>query len=178
MCRNLLYGFYKLRGSIILLPVGSFEDHFDEPMVLDTLLALEVACRAAERCGWLVAWPIGYSFSPEHKHSISLDEDLDALLVSWIAESFLRLGAERVVIVDGHYGHKLALERVAEMKGIGYVNVWDLLASMGYREFNSQLRFEKMLARYLEDEDRVAEEDLSRLSSLLASKLGCWASHT
>lgn len=172
-CKNLLYSFYELRESIILLPVGSFEDHFDEPMVLDTLLAFEAACRVAERCGWLVAWPLGYSFSPEHKHSVSLDEDLDALLVSWIAKSLLRLGAGRVIIVDGHYGHKTALERVAETKGIGYVNVWDLLASMGYREFSDQVRFEKMLAKYLENEDRAAEEDLSRLSSLLASRLGC-----
>ena len=172
-CEELLYGYRELRGAIVLLPVGSFEDHFEEPMVLDTLLAFEVSCRIARRCGWRVAWPLGYSFSPEHRYSVSLDEDLDASIVSWIAGSFLRLGASRVVVVDGHYGHRVALERVAGTRGFGYINVWDALIGMGYSSFNKQLHFEKIFARYLRNGDKQVEEILSHLSAMLASRLGC-----
>ena len=172
-CEELLYSYKELRGAVVLLPVGSFEDHFEEPMVLDTLLAFEASCRAAKRCGWLVAWPLGYSFSPEHRYSISIDEDLDASLISWIAGSLLRLGANRVIVVDGHYGHRAALERVAKVRGFGYINVWDVLISIGYSSFNEQVRFEKAFAKYLRSGDKQVDETLSRLSAVLVSRFGC-----
>ena len=174
-CEELLYGYRELRGAVVLLPVGSFEDHFEEPMVLDTLLAFEVSCRLARRCGWLVAWPLGYAFSPEHRYSVSLDEDLDASLVAWIAGSLLRLGASRVIVVDGHYGHRVALEHVAKTRGFGYINVWDTLISMGYSSFDKQVGFEKAFAEYLRNENKHVEETLSRLSAVLVSRLGCIA---
>jgi len=172
-CEELLYNYREVRGAVVLLPVGSFEDHFEEPMVLDTLLAFDASCRVARGCGWLVAWPLGYSFSPEHRYSISLDEDLDASLISWIASSFLRLGASRVIVVDGHYGHRAALERVAESRGLDYINVWDVLTSMGYSSFDEQVSFEKAFAKYLRSRDKQVEETMTRLSDVLASRLGC-----
>ncbi len=174
-CRELLYGYRELRGAVVLLPVGSFEDHFEEPMVLDTLLAFEISCRVAKQCGWLVAWPLGYSFSPEHRYSVSLDEDLDAALVAWVAGSLLRLGASRVIVVDGHYGHRVALEHVAKTRGLGYINVWDALTSMGYSSFDEQVGFEKAFAGYLRNGDKHVEETLSRLLAMLTSRLGCIA---
>ena len=172
-CRELLYDHRAILGSTVLLPVGSFEDHFEEPMVLDTLLALEVSCRAADICDALVAWPIGYSFSPGHARSVSLDEDMVGRLVGLVVEGLGRLGASRVVVVDGHYGHRVVVERVSASRGALYVNVWDLLVEEGFETFEKQVLFERMLGSYLRGEGGYVVRVLERIASRLAERLGC-----
>jgi len=144
-CRWILFTHRELRGSTVVLPLGSFEDHGEEAMMLDTLLALEASCRLAQRCNWLVAWPLGYGFSPEHRYSVSLDEDLVARLVLHIARGLEALGARRVVVLDAHYGHREAVMRATTSRGYVYINVWDLVAELGYYGFSEQLAFEKEL---------------------------------
>ncbi|BEP16879.1 hypothetical protein PYJP_02310 [Pyrofollis japonicus] len=146
-CNRMLYGYRELRGALVLLPLGSFEDHEDLPMVLDTLLATETACRAAEKCAALVAWPLGYGFSPMHKYSVSLDEDEVARLVLGITSSLYSIGASRVIVIDGHYGHREAVMRATAPRGISYVNVWDVLSKLGLNSFDKQIGFERELAK-------------------------------
>ena len=172
-CSRMLYGFSRVSGSVVLVPVGSFEDHFDEPMVLDTLLALEASCRVAEKCGWLVAWPLGYGFSPGHRYSVSLDEDLDARLVLHVADSLRRLGARRIVVVDGHYGHSVGLGSVLRSRGHDYINVWSVLEGLGYSDFEKQVLFEKLFSRYLQRGRGDAATVLEMLAEELARLLEC-----
>jgi hypothetical protein len=146
-CNRMLYGYQELHGALVLLPLGSFEDHEDLPVVLDTLLATETACRVAEKCAALVAWPLGYGFSPVHWYSVSLGEDEVARLVLGVANGLYSMGASRVIVVDGHYGHREAVMRATAPRGIGYVNVWDILSELGIDSFKKQIGFERELAK-------------------------------
>jgi creatinine amidohydrolase/Fe(II)-dependent formamide hydrolase-like protein len=146
-CSRMLYGYRELHGALVLLPLGSFEDHEDLPVILDTLLATETACRVAEKCAALVAWPLGYGFSPVHRCSVSLGEDEVARLVLDVASGLYSMGASRVIVVDGHYGHREAVMRATAPRGIGYVNVWDILSWFGLDSFEKQIGFERELAK-------------------------------
>lgn len=172
-CSRLLYGFRSIRGAGVVVPIGSFEDHFEEPMILDTLLALEIGCRVAEACNWLVAWPLGYGFSPGHRYSVSLGEDLVARLVLHVADSLKRLGATRVVVIDGHYGHSVGLGNAVRSRGYEYVNVWDELIHIGYSSFDEQVLFEKLFSKYLRGGEPIVAEILDRVARGLALSLGC-----
>ncbi len=144
LCPGLAYGHKVFNGSAVTVPVGSFEDHGPFTPSLDTLLAFDASCMASRLCSVLVAWPIGYGFSPEHTWSVSLDEDGVARLVARIVESLKRRGARRVIVVDGHYGHREVLARIL---GGSYINVWDILVEEGLDSFDKQLEFEAMLIR-------------------------------
>ncbi len=62
-------------------------------------------------------------FSPKHAYSISLDEDMVGALVARVVEGLRRLGAARVVVVDGHHSHRVVVERVARARGGEYINL-------------------------------------------------------
>ncbi len=145
-CPGLVRGYRWLHGAVVALPLGSFEDRGWMPVVLDTLLALEVSCTASRLCGVLVAWPLGYGFSPGHGWSVSLDEDSVAGLAAEVAAALLRRGASRVVVVDGHYGHMEPVRRAVEAAGALYLNVWRVLEELGVRRFREQLGFERLLS--------------------------------
>ncbi len=160
VCPGLLFSHRRVAESRIVLPVGSFEDHIDLPVIFDTLLALEAACRASRLCGILVAWPLGYGFSPEHEWSVSLGEDDIARLAAHVVKSLKRRGVREVVVVDGHYGHSLAIRKAVEAAGARYVNVWKVFEKKGVKGFRAQLVLEQRLYRG-EDTgllDTVAEE--------------------
>ncbi len=145
-CR-LLWGHREARGRVLLLPVGSLEDRPRGPVALDTLLALLVSCLAAEELDALVAWPLGYGYSPLHKRWAG-PRSPEALgrLVAEIVEGLQGMGASAVVVVDGHYGHRGAVRAAAAAAGAGYVNAWEaLIEETRARSLGEQLRLEEEL---------------------------------
>ncbi|MFT3900844.1 MAG: mycofactocin biosynthesis peptidyl-dipeptidase MftE [Gordonia sp. (in: high G+C Gram-positive bacteria)] len=95
-------------GALVLVPLGATEQHGPHlPLDTDTRIAVEVATRAAERIGALVAPAIGYGASGEHEDfagTISIGHDaLRTLLVEYGRSA---CGwARRVVFVNGHGGN-------------------------------------------------------------------------
>ncbi|MET1100981.1 MAG: creatininase family protein [Pyrodictiaceae archaeon] len=117
-------------------------------MVLDTLIALEVACRVARHCHVLVAWPLGYGYSPTHRRWAGFDNSLLQEVVKSIVGTLLeRIGYERVLVLDAHYGHKDIVLKAIRGYGdrVVYFNFWDKAISMGYRSLTQQLSLEELL---------------------------------
>jgi creatinine amidohydrolase len=100
-------------GAFPVLTVASCEQHGDHlPVNTDTVSAYRVAMAAAERCTEafaLVLPPPSFGFSPHHKAwpgTITLSLSTFLALVTDVAESVMRTGFDRLLIVNGHGGNK------------------------------------------------------------------------
>lgn len=148
-CPFLYLSAQALRDArLLVLPIGSFEDHQKAPMTLDTLLALVVACTASHICGTpgtAILWPLGYGYSPLHRYWVGLGPEQVAGLVRALLRSARGITATeaRLAVIDGHYGHREVVEEAAMGEGACYFNVWSALYSLGLRSFEEQLGFEK-----------------------------------
>lgn len=102
-------------GRIVLLPLGSIEQHGPMiPVGCDTLIAatrcLEGARRARERFGVrsLTLPPIPYGYAAHHTDfagTVSLEMELYIRLMKNILREALRPGFRRIVLVTGHGGN-------------------------------------------------------------------------
>jgi len=160
-CPGLLSTHRDVRGSAIIVPVGSYEDRPTGPAALDTFLALIVACEAGKRCGASVTPPLSFGHSPYHRAWAGMSREVLAAAFAEIvftAKKLLR--AERVVVVDGHYGNKPVLERVAAAMGAAYLNMWDIISASGYRSSESMMRFEELLTEHIISGGRPEVEEV------------------
>lgn len=160
-CPGLLSSHREVRGSVLIVPVGSFEDRPTGPAALDTFLALMVACEVGRRCGATVTPPLSFGHSPSHKAWAGLSREVLGAAMAEIvftARRFMRAG--KVVIVDGHYGNKPVLEQVAKAMGVQYINVWDVVADSGYGSGEAMMRFERLVAEYVGGGERPEVEEV------------------
>ncbi|MFO0998254.1 MAG: creatininase family protein [Alphaproteobacteria bacterium] len=109
------------RGAIAVVPVGSIEQHGPHlPVQVDTLLATEVARRAARRVAAkqpIVVTPTVWSGLAEHHMSlgatITLDFETFAAVLRCVCRSVLRHGFRRILLLNGHGGNITALNVIA-----------------------------------------------------------------
>ena len=99
-------------GAVLLLPIGSVEQHGPHlPLDTDANAATEVAERAARRLvdpPALVLPPISWGLSPywlPFPGTLSLRPETILALISDIGASVARHGCRRIVIVNGHGGN-------------------------------------------------------------------------
>lgn len=99
-------------GALAVLTVGSCEQHGDHlPVNTDSVSAYEVAMRAAARCASphvLVLPAPQFGFSPHHKAwpgTITLSLATFVALVTDVADSVMRAGFDRLLVVNGHGGN-------------------------------------------------------------------------
>lgn len=117
----------ELRGGVLLVPVGSTEQHGPHlPLDTDTRIAVAVARRAAG-AGVAVAPAIAFGASGEHEGfagTVSIGhEALRAVLVE-LGRSASRW-AQRIVFVNGHGGNLPTVpDAVALLRGEGRDAVW------------------------------------------------------
>ncbi len=134
--------------------MGSVEDRPWGPAALDCVLASEVACRAAERCGVLAAPPLCYGLWDEtHSWGLYAEPGVLRALLESIAGWASRLGS-RLVVLNAHVGNRV-LEGLTRVE---WIDVWRLLEGEGVAGWEEQVRLEKMIARGEAGEllDRVA----------------------
>jgi creatinine amidohydrolase len=121
-------------GAVVLLPVGSLEQHGDHlPIATDTLLAEEVCLRAAAAAGRdvLVAPPFWAGFSPHHVRfgaTVSLPGEGFLRVLREVVEGF-RAWAPRLLLVNGHGGNRGPLITLALETGVAVVSYWEPAAT-------------------------------------------------
>jgi creatinine amidohydrolase len=112
-------------GSVVIIPVGSIEQHgYHLPVATDTLLADAVAHQGAERVAddvpVLVTPPIWSGYSP-HQMSLggTLTIELDHMLelLEDVAEAALDNGFDGVCFVNGHGGNSSIIDNAVSIVG-------------------------------------------------------------
>jgi creatinine amidohydrolase len=98
------------RSDIVLVPIGSCEQHGAHlPLGTDTITALEVARRAAEKADVPYAPPFWAGYSPQHMRETeaavgTITFRAATLLEAWydICRSLIHHGWNKLVFVNGH----------------------------------------------------------------------------
>jgi len=100
-------------GSIAILPFGALEEHGPHlPLATDTITAVEVARRLAERLDavLLPAVPYGDTWNTAgYPGTVSLATATVAAIATDVGRSLAASGASRLVVVNGDWGNRLPL---------------------------------------------------------------------
>lgn len=121
------------RGTVLILPVGSTEQHGPHlPVGTDTMVAVSLAEAASEKTGAVVAPPLWFGWSPHHMvlpGTITVRPEILLELVYDVIESLAKHGCTKMVIVNGHRlvnipWLQIACERARRVLGI-HVVVFD-----------------------------------------------------
>lgn len=106
------------RNPVIILPVGSLEQHGPHsPLASDTIIPTEIGKAVAAEIGGLVAPAIAYGYKSMPRTgggnhfpgTTSLDGDTLVRLTRDILCEFARHGAKRILILDSHYENEMFL---------------------------------------------------------------------
>ncbi|WP_197495251.1 creatininase family protein [Mycobacterium kyorinense] len=108
------------RGGLVLLPVGSIEQHGPHlPSGVDALLALEAANRVAtlliERMPVVVAPPLWWGLAEHHMRfggTLTLSLPTYHAVLRDVCRSIMRAGFTRIALVNGHGGNISALNAI------------------------------------------------------------------
>src|SRR5918998_4703708 len=109
---------FQERSDIVLVPIGSCEQHGAPlPLGTDTITALEVSRRAAEKADVLYAPPLWAGYSPQHLRDTEAGvgtitvraATLNELLYD-IARSLIHHGWNKLVFVNGHGSNTKVLD--------------------------------------------------------------------
>ena len=133
--------------SLVLIPIGSFEQHGPSgPVLTDTYIPTEVCRRVAQQIGAVVAPSVPYGLSYLHKGFtgvVYLRMSTFAALVEDLCAQFATMGFKRICFVNGHYDNTYAVAYACASagetlpKGVrAYViNYWDGMAPDAAGEF-------------------------------------------
>lgn len=119
------------RGSVLVLPVGSVEQHGHHlPVGTDTILADAVASLGAERAARaapiLVAPPVWSGYSPHHLPfggTFSVRFETLLHLLEDLADSALENGFDALVLLNGHGGNAALVSGVTSTIGVDHPDV-------------------------------------------------------
>lgn len=129
---------YLQQDDVILLPVGSVEQHGPHlPVMTDAAEAIAVALGAGRRAAVLVAPPIWYGWTPHHMAypgTITLRPETLTALIEDVCRSLVYHGFKRILILNGHRVANLppieiAVARTRNTTG-AYVALYDLALSV------------------------------------------------
>ena len=160
MTRKEIEAYLKSFGvdSKVILPVGSTEQHGTHlPVSTDSLIALEVAKRTAPEIDALIAPPIVFGLSGDHRPAggvISIQMNTLSLLIKDVIMSLSEQGFREIIALNGHY-----------------TNAWTILHSIN--EIQQQLP-EGSIAFSLSYWDALTPEQAAHFMSM---KAGVHANH-
>ncbi len=106
----------EFNDFIFIIPIGSIEQHCDAPLALDSLIAEKIAYGLCNIMENIVIMPtVYYGFSPEWSNvegTISLSIETFSGLIKSILDSLNKIGAKRIVFLNGHGGNSYILETI------------------------------------------------------------------
>ena len=122
---------YLKEKDIILIPVGSVEQHSPYGLIGTDFIAAEcIARETGKRMGVMVAPTLAYGISPHHmafSGSATLMPETLILVVRDIVTSFLSHGFRRIFFINGHGGNvnaiKAGLQRLKADNCPGIINI-------------------------------------------------------
>lgn len=170
-CPGMLYSHKEMRKRAVVLPIGSLEDRPEGPAALDTLMAVAAACEASKLCGVAVTPPMSFGYSPKHRRWAGLRRGTLAIVITEVVTRLKEsMMVPRVVIVDGHYGHKEVVSGAAMAAGAYYVNLWDVIVSEGITTPDEYEEFERTVAAEIAEEDaRVLKRAIDAVARIICS---------
>ncbi len=134
-------------GAIVLVPIGSTEQHGPHgPLLTDVLIPNEVCRRVAPQVGALVAPSVNYGLSYPHRGFtgvVYLRMSTFSALVEDLTLQLATMGFRRIVFVNGHYDNTYAIayacaaagERLPAGVRAFPINYWDGLTPDQAGEF-------------------------------------------
>ena len=113
------------RGTVVVLPVGSVEQHGRHvPVGCDTLASSVIARESAEDVAdnppVLVLPPLWFGYSPHHMGfagTVTLSSETFINVLCEVSQSLLRQGVTHLVLLNGHGGNVSALDVAASRIG-------------------------------------------------------------
>ena len=136
--------------SMVLVPVGSFEQHGPHgPVLTDTFVPTEVCRRVAQQTGAVVAPAVPYGLSYPHKGFsgvVYLRMSTFAALIEDLALQFATMGFRRICFVNGHYDNTYAIAYACAAAGeklpVGVrayaINYWDGISPEDAAKFRDE----------------------------------------
>jgi creatinine amidohydrolase len=106
---------YK-KNPVVILPMGSMEEHGPHSLTGDFLAAGEISKRVAEQTGalYLPTVPFGNSdYFRSYPGTISLSQETVISLLEDIFRSLIEHGITKIVVFNGHAGNGPAVDQVA-----------------------------------------------------------------
>ncbi len=104
---------YLKKGSTVIVPVGSTEQHGPAgPTATDVLIPVEIASRVAAELGALVAPPVSYGLSYPHRGFTSVfDLSIETFMavIQDLCLAFGRAGFKRIIFLNGHFDNTYAI---------------------------------------------------------------------
>jgi creatinine amidohydrolase len=150
MMSDLSWSEYKRRledeDAIVILPAGAVEQHGHHlPLGTDWMMATEMSRRAAERVGGVVAAPIMYGYKSQIRSgggnhyvgTTSLDGPSLINMVREVLKEFVRHGARKIAVIDGHYENRFFLTDACDLavRDLRYDGITDVkILKMLYAE--------------------------------------------
>jgi len=128
-------------GAVVLIPVGSTEQHGAHlPVDMDIVAATAVCARAAEQVTEfpvLVAPPIWSGYSPHHMENpgtITLRHETFTALLTDVVDSIMHHGFRHLILINGHggnVGHLAALANKLTTSGrpVAQTSWWNLVGN-------------------------------------------------
>ncbi|HIU84435.1 MAG TPA: creatininase family protein [Candidatus Aphodousia gallistercoris] len=115
MCWKEAEGVLKKPDTVIVIPVGSTEQHgCVGPLGTDWMIPNEFARRLSDLAGVVVAPPVCYGVAPHHTSfpgTVDIGLETMIALMESLLNSWFNHGARRFLILNGHGGNDPALDR-------------------------------------------------------------------
>jgi len=114
----------RIKTDVILLPIGSTEQHGPHlPLGTDAMQIMHFSKLAAERIGGLVAPALSYGYKSQPKSgggpnfpgTTCLGAEALMFVVRDLLKEFIRHGARKIIIMDGHYENAMFLSEAIDM---------------------------------------------------------------
>jgi len=130
---------YLKEKDVILIPVGSVEQHSPYGLIGTDFIAAEcIARETGKRMGIMVAPTLAYGISPHHmafSGSATLMPETLILVVGDIVKSFLSHGFRRIFFINGHGGNVNSIETgLQRLKADNYPGIFGMISWYDYPE--------------------------------------------
>ena len=106
------------RGAVAVLAIGALEQHGAHlPLSTDTIMAQGVARRIAAEIDGLLLPPIAYGDAWNNEGfagTLSLSSDTMRAIFLDIGRGLKRMGFRALVIINGHFGNRVAISQAAQ----------------------------------------------------------------